>query len=89
MSLLTNREDFQGWRDSPMTQAYLAYLKERQTALASQWSKGLPGSHLPEPQAQAVLLGHLASLQFEDIEMHYQIGQYAPEPKEPTNEEDR
>lgn len=70
---LTDPEAFQAWASNPLTQGFLLYLKERQAVLTEAWAAGQPGSHLPEPQAQAVLLGHLAGLEFEDIARHYGI----------------
>ncbi len=73
MSLLTDKADFQAWLSQPMTKAYLDYLRERRDHLAVSWAKGAPGSHLPETQAQAVLLSRLCELNWGDIRDHYQI----------------
>lgn len=68
---LLDRDQFQRWKDSPLTQGFLAYLRDRQSDLTRAWGKGLVGSNLPEVQAQAVVLGQLAEISFEDLQQQY------------------
>jgi hypothetical protein len=59
-------EEFQRWKDSPLTQEFLSLLKARQQNLMEAWGRGQPVS--PEQQAQAVILGQLAQVRFEDVQ---------------------
>lgn len=68
-NLLTDKEAFQEWINSPLTLEWIKYLKDRQQALMEAWSQGSMTS--PEEQAQAVLLGQLARIRSEDIMDHY------------------
>lgn len=61
---LTNPEDFQAWRHSPLTVEFLALLRNRQVRLMEAWGRGMVD--LPETQAQAVLLGQLSRLRFSE-----------------------
>ena len=67
--LLLDPEEFQRWKDCPLTQCFLNYLRDRQSDLMLAWGRGLVV--LPEEQAQAVVLGQLAEIRFEDIEQQY------------------
>jgi hypothetical protein len=58
-------EEFQRWKDSPMTREFLNLLQKRRQHLMEAWAAGQPLN--PEQQAQAVLLGHLADLKHEDV----------------------
>lgn len=71
MSLMQDKATFQEWKDNPATQDFLTYLAERQMALMEAWGRGAPLT--PEQQAQAVLLGRLSTIRFEDICEHYEM----------------
>lgn len=71
MNRMTEPDSFREWLDNPATQDFLKYLRERQMALMEAWGRGLMTS--PEQQAQAVLLGRLSDLSFEDMIEHYQL----------------
>jgi hypothetical protein len=62
-NLLTDPEVYQGWKDSPQTQAYLQILNQRRLYLMEEWARGRMTT--PEQQAQAVLLTQLADLSHE------------------------
>lgn len=71
MNSLTDPEQFQKWKAHPVTEPFLAYLKDRQTALMEAWGRGAqPG---PEWQHQAKLLGDLASLSCDEVRDFYQV----------------
>lgn len=62
---ILDKEEFQRWRDHPLTGEYLDLLKLRRTHLMEAWAAG---RHLsPEEQAQAVLLGQLAEVRCDDL----------------------
>lgn len=60
---IMEQEQFQAWRDNPLTQEFLGLVRKRQQELTAAWGRGLPLS--PEQQAQAVLLGQLAGISFD------------------------
>jgi hypothetical protein len=62
---ILERAEFQRWRDQPLTHQFLKVLGMRRDNLATAWSQGQPLT--PEQQAQAVLLGRLAEVRFEDV----------------------
>lgn len=63
---LTSPEEFQGWRDHPLTKEFLGLLLKRQRRLMEGWGSGRTMS--AEEQAQAVLLGQLGRLRFSETE---------------------
>lgn len=63
---ILEREGFQQWKDNPLTREFLSLLANRQLGLMEAWGRGQPLS--PEQQAQAVILGKLAEVSFEDVE---------------------
>jgi hypothetical protein len=63
---ILEREGFQQWKDSPLTREFLGLLAKRQLGLMEAWGRGQP--LLPEQQAQAVILGKLAEISFEDVQ---------------------
>lgn len=67
--LLADKAEFQRWADSPATVEFLSYLRERQLHLMQAWGRGL--ALTVEQQAQAVLLGQLAELTWEDLAQQY------------------
>ncbi len=70
MQILSDREAFQAWKDSPATKEFLSFLRDRQSDLMSAW--GLGAMMGPEQQAQAVLLGQLADLTWQDLADQYE-----------------
>ena len=68
-----DRETFQAWKEDHRTQGFLRYLRDRQSDLMEQWGKGLVNSNLPEIQAQAVALGQLAGIGWDEIAAQYGI----------------
>lgn len=64
-------DGFQAWKDSPRTQEFLRFLLDRQADLCLAWGKGQQLS--PEHQAQAVLLGQLAAISWDDVAQQYGI----------------
>ena len=60
---IMEQEQFQAWRDSPLTQEFLGLVRKRQQDLMAAWGRGQPLS--PEQQAQAQLLGLLAGISFD------------------------
>lgn len=71
MNLLTRPAEMQAWKDHPGTQAFLAYLRDRQTMLAKAWAEGkaLEPSH----QVEAMLLGQLADLSPDMVAEHFGV----------------
>lgn len=63
--VILDKEEFQRWRGHPLTVEFLALLSRRRTELMEAWGRGLRLA--PEQQAQAVLLGRLAEVNFNDI----------------------
>jgi hypothetical protein len=59
-------EEFQRWKDNPLTREFLSLLAQRQPALTEAWGRGVQMA--PEQQAQAVILGQLAQVRFEDVQ---------------------
>ena len=71
MNPLTDPEQFQKWKAHPVTGPFLAYLKDRQTALMEAWGRG---AALPvDYQSKAMLLGELASLNCDEVRDFYQV----------------
>ena len=66
---LLDPDRFQAWRDQPLTQGFLAYLKDRRSDLMEAWAKEFPLG-LAE-QREAALLGQLAEISFEHIAEQY------------------
>lgn len=64
---ILEREAFQEWRENPLTREYLTLLARRKQDLMEQWAAGLPGTHSPEFQAQARLLGQLAEISWDSL----------------------
>jgi len=62
---ILEREEFQRWRDHPLTAEFLKLLDQRRNNLMEAWAAGQPLA--PEQQAQAVLLGQLTQVSFEDV----------------------
>lgn len=58
-------EEFQRWRDQPLTGEFLGLLKLRRQHLMEAWAGGMPLT--PEQQAQAVLLGQLSEVRLDDL----------------------
>ena len=69
MNRLLNPEALREWKASPLTQDFLAYLRDRQMDLMQAWGRGVLWN--PEQQAQAVLLDQLADLSSEMIAQQY------------------
>ena len=69
---LTNPPEFQRWKESPLTAAYLQYLKDYQTSLAKAWAAGEPLTR--EHQVQAETLGDLADLTCSQVRAFYDLG---------------
>lgn len=65
MQILEEAE-FQRWKDNPLTQEFLSILGDRQQHLLEAWGRGQPMR--AEAQAQAVILGQLAQVRFEDVQ---------------------
>ncbi len=65
------REVFQEWLQNPLTQEYHQFHRDRRASLAERWARGNPLT--PEHQAQAVMLGQLADISWEDIAEQYGI----------------
>lgn len=65
-----NQETFSQWRDHPLTELFLTYLKDRQARLANQWAQG--NLMASETQARASLLGQLAQIRWDDVESEYE-----------------
>jgi hypothetical protein len=70
-TLLLDREQFQAWKDHPVTVEFFQYLRARQWALMQAWGRGQIWS--PEQQAQAVLLGQLAEISLADVAEQYDV----------------
>jgi len=64
-----NPATLEEWRQSPLTQVFLRYLKDRQDRLASQWASGAALS--AESQTQARLMGELSALDWCDYAEFY------------------
>ena len=58
-------EEFQRWKDQPLTREFLKVLAKRRQALMEGWGSGQMLT--PEQQSQAVLLGQLAAVSFDDV----------------------
>lgn len=70
-TLLSNRDEFQAWKESPQTKEFLTFLRDRQSDLTAGWGRGLPMT--PEQQGQAVLLGQLAECRWSDFAAQYEL----------------
>lgn len=70
MNPLANPEEFQRWKDHPMTEAWFQYLEDYRESLKEQWARGvnLP----PAVQPQADLMGQLCLLTSEHIKRFYE-----------------
>jgi hypothetical protein len=75
-SLLLERDQFQQWKDNPLTRDFLRYLEDRQADLMMAWGRGMDCP--VEMQAQAVLLGQLAAISWDDV-----VAQYHPDDEQP------
>ena len=64
--VILDKEVFQHWLANPATQDFLALLKRRRSDLMEEWARGM-APLVPELQAQAVLLGRLAEVSFDDV----------------------
>ena len=73
-----SRESLEEWKASPLTAAFLAYLKDRQQSLAEQWARGEALS--AGCQVKAQLLGELSAPEWEDYAAFYGVEEGAPEP---------
>lgn len=62
---ILDKEEFQRWRDHPLTVEFLGVLRQRRSDLMEAWGRGQFLS--PEQQAQAVLLGQLAGVSCNDL----------------------
>jgi hypothetical protein len=62
---ILEREEFQRWRDHPLTAEFLKLLDRRRLHLMEAWATGQPLA--PEQQAQAVLLGQLIQVSCDDL----------------------
>jgi hypothetical protein len=71
MQILEEAE-FQRWKDNPLTREFLSLLGKRQLNLMEAWGRGQPMA--PEQQAQAVILGQLAQVRFEDVQEMAGVG---------------
>jgi hypothetical protein len=81
---ILNREAFQEWRESPLTQDFFRLMADRKQSLMEQWAAGTPGAHSPEFQAQARLLGQLAEMNWDSLH-----GLFGIERKEEENDDNR
>ena len=68
---IKTKEGFQAWKDNPLTREYLQYLRDRQSNLKEAWARGKLLT--VEQQAQAVLLGQLAEMGWDEIAAQYEI----------------
>jgi hypothetical protein len=66
-------QSFQAWRDNPLTQVFLQFLKDQQQALAQQWAAGSPFQLAPisAEQVKALLMGELSDLKWADYAGFY------------------
>lgn len=65
-----NEKTFQEWRDHPLTQPFLRFLRDQQEELGRRWSRGQPLT--PEYQARAMISGELADLKWSEYANFYQ-----------------
>ena len=63
---LTDRDQFRAWMDLPPTKEFFSLLRQKQVGLMERWAEG--SAVTPEEQSQAVLLGQLARLRFDESE---------------------
>jgi len=66
-----NSQTFEEWKNHPLTQAYLAFLRDQSQQLADQWSAGqeMDLRH----QTKAMLCKELSSLEWSDYATFYSI----------------
>lgn len=66
---LTDRERFQAWKEHPLTEGYLQYLRDYRDSMAALW---VAGEALSEgQQSQASTLNDLALLECDDVRGFY------------------
>jgi hypothetical protein len=70
-TLLLDREQFQAWKEHPVTAEFFQYLRDRQSRLKDRWAEGTAWT--PEEQAQAVQLGRLLGISSDEIAADYAI----------------
>ena len=63
---LSNREEYQAWRDHPLTKEFLSLLEANHFLLIQAWGRGFPMTE--RQQARAECLGQLARLRFSEEE---------------------
>ena len=66
---LNNPQDFLAWKANPLTQGFLQYLTDYRLQMAMLWAEGQPMT--PQQQAQAEVMGDLASLSCNDVRQFY------------------
>lgn len=76
-ALLLDPEQFQAWKEHPVTAEFLRFLKDRQRGLMEAWGRGV--ALCPEQQAQAVLLGQLAGISSAEVAEHYNVETGGPD----------
>lgn len=74
--LILQPEEFQRWKDHPLTQEFLQFLADWQEAMMVAWAKS--SQPMPWEQAQANLLGQLLAINCDEIRSRYDM--------EPVNE---
>ncbi len=70
---LTDPEQFQRWKEWPLTAAFLQFLRERRLTLAKSWADGVEMTQAD--QGKAVELGELADLHVNDLRAFYDLGE--------------
>ena len=66
-----SKDSFQEWINHPLTLIYLQFLMDRRSMLARKWAAGVKMD--PESQMNAMFLGELSNLKFEEVEEFYEI----------------
>ena len=88
---LSNREEYQAWRDHPLTKEFLTLLEDNHLSLTQAWGRGF---HLTEAQqARCQTLGELAKLRYSKAECQENEASieelmgadWTPEPQEKHN----
>lgn len=69
--LITDPAEFQAWRDLPLTQEFLAFLKEEARRLADLWTTGAELHPRTQPRAQ--LFRELSEIGFDWIAATYEL----------------
>ena len=65
------KEQFQAWKDSPQSKAFLAYLRERRDELAADWADGK--AMTAHEQSMAQVFGDIAGFEYDrDIAPSYE-----------------